>query len=60
MATLSSAPRSTALMAVQPLSRSSSRHICAAACQPVLWYLLLDSMGLWALVCCGMSVHCVL
>jgi hypothetical protein len=26
----------------------------------VLEYLLLDYMGWWAPVCCGMSVHCVL
>jgi hypothetical protein len=26
----------------------------------VLWYLLLDYMGWWAPVCCGVSVHCVL
>jgi hypothetical protein len=26
----------------------------------VLLYLLLDYMGWWAPVCCGMSVHCVL
>jgi hypothetical protein len=24
----------------------------------VLYYLLLDYMGWWAPVCCGMSVHC--
>jgi hypothetical protein len=26
----------------------------------VMKYLLLDYMGWWALVCCGVSVHCVL
>jgi hypothetical protein len=26
----------------------------------VLKYLLLDYVGWWAPVCCGMSVHCVL
>jgi hypothetical protein len=39
----------------QQLAAHLRRRVSAGAV-----VLLLDSMGLWALVCCGMSVHCVL
>jgi hypothetical protein len=45
------------------LSTTSRLHTAPAgglSVHGVLWYLLLDCMGWWAPVCCGMSVHGVL